>query len=603
MIILKELTWSNAFSYGQNNRIRLDEEPLVQLVGKNGAGKTSIPLLLQEVLYGKNVKSIKKQDISNRHTGINGYDIMVSFSNGTDDFVVTLNRKTNIKLQLLKNGEDISSHTSVNTYKQISDIIGIEDFKIFTQLIYQSSTGSLEFLTATDTNRKKFLITLLQLEKYLELFDVFKEKAKQKNLELATVEGQLESYKKWIDKHQNFSFEVKKLPEAIDDRTAKLQAELDTLRFEQTNIKQLNRKIIDNNTNKKELAALDLGLMLQGVAQFDDQKYSTNLKIFSKYKSEKIEPTNLLKKMSALTNKCPTCFQDISEEYVEKLKSEANSTINTCELKMQEAKIIIDEMEELKSAISKKEKIAARFEELSRIIDKSIKSDTIDSVELEEKIVAKQAEISAHKSQLKLIADLTDSVKTHNSKIEIVKEQLQQFQNEMLQLNDSYNKLQVEVNNLEVLKKVFSTNGLVSYKIESSVKELEKSINHYLREFSHFQIFFKLDKDKLNIRVMDDTGQETAIESLSAGELGRVNISTVLAIRNIMSSLSSTKINFLFLDEIVGVLDMEGKERLTELLLLENLNTFMVSHEYEHPLVPKYNIVKENNISRIENGD
>lgn len=32
----------------------------------------------------------------------------------------------------------------------------------------------------------------------------------------------------------------------------------------------------------------------------------------------------------------------------------------------------------------------------------------------------------------------------------------------------------------------------------------------------------------------------------------------------------------------------------------EGLNTFLVSHEYEHPLVPKVRIVKQDNISYIE---
>ena len=44
MLILKELIWGNAFSYGENNAIRFDENPLTQLVGINGSGKTSISL-------------------------------------------------------------------------------------------------------------------------------------------------------------------------------------------------------------------------------------------------------------------------------------------------------------------------------------------------------------------------------------------------------------------------------------------------------------------------------------------------------------------------------------------------------------------------------
>jgi hypothetical protein len=36
-------------------------------------------------------------------------------------------------------------------------------------------------------------------------------------------------------------------------------------------------------------------------------------------------------------------------------------------------------------------------------------------------------------------------------------------------------------------------------------------------------------------------------------------------------------------------------------LLQENLNTFIVSHDWTHPLIPRINIIKEHHISRIEN--
>jgi ABC-type molybdenum transport system ATPase subunit/photorepair protein PhrA len=68
-----------------------------------------------------------------------------------------------------------------------------------------------------------------------------------------------------------------------------------------------------------------------------------------------------------------------------------------------------------------------------------------------------------------------------------------------------------------------------------------------------------------------------------------------------MQSLSNSRINLLILDETVESLDAEGKERLIETLLEEeHLNTVLVSHGFSHPLLEKINIIKENNISRIE---
>jgi energy-coupling factor transporter ATP-binding protein EcfA2 len=89
--------------------------------------------------------------------------------------------------------------------------------------------------------------------------------------------------------------------------------------------------------------------------------------------------------------------------------------------------------------------------------------------------------------------------------------------------------------------------------------------------------------------------------ALSGGEKARVNVATLLAIRKLMQTLSSSRINLLILDETVETLDTDGKEKLVEVLLHEeHLNTFLVSHGFSHPLLEKINVIKRNNISQIE---
>ena len=52
---------------------------------------------------------------------------------------------------------------------------------------------------------------------------------------------------------------------------------------------------------------------------------------------------------------------------------------------------------------------------------------------------------------------------------------------------------------------------------------------------------------------------------------------------------------------MTGVLDEAGKERLVEILQQENdLNVFLISHDFTHPLIEKVSITKQNNISKIE---
>ena len=196
MITLQKLRWSNCFSYGENNELDLSSNTVTQLVGTNGMGKSSIPLIIEEALYNKNSKGIKKADIPNRYVN-QGYSIHLTFTKDTKQYEVIIDRKSSIKLRLLEDGEDISSHTATNTYKTLQDIIGI-DFKTFTQLVYQNTSSSLQFLTATDTNRKKFLIDLLHLEHYVKLFELFKEESRKQTVNLASVESKIATIEKWL---------------------------------------------------------------------------------------------------------------------------------------------------------------------------------------------------------------------------------------------------------------------------------------------------------------------------------------------------------------------------------------------------------------------
>jgi DNA repair exonuclease SbcCD ATPase subunit len=197
MITLQTLRWDNCFSYGSGNELQLDDNTLTQILGTNGMGKSSIPLIIEEALFNKNSKGIKKADIPNRYVN-DGYNIYLSLTKDDNRYEITINRKKSIKVKLEKNGEDISSHTATNTYKTLQEILGV-DFKTFSQLVYQNTNASLQFLTATDANRKKFLIDLLHLEKYVELFDIFKAASKEVSSTSNTIAGKLATVEKWLN--------------------------------------------------------------------------------------------------------------------------------------------------------------------------------------------------------------------------------------------------------------------------------------------------------------------------------------------------------------------------------------------------------------------
>ena len=277
-----------------------------------GWGKSSIPLIIEEALYNKNSKGIKKADIPNRYVN-NGYNISLSFTKDDDRYEITVNRKTNIKVKLEKNGSDISSHTATNTYKTLQEVLGV-DFKTFSQLVYQNTNASLQFLTATDANRKKFLIDLLHLEKYVELFEVFKSASKDVSSTSSTIAGKLATVEKWLkDNKLSDTFILPMLDLQID--TSEDEKALSSLMVEIENISEKNKKINTNNQYKRLLDQIDmLAIRNSTVTQYES--YDELQSELGSLQAAATGAQRTLKKLEQLKEVCPTCKQpiDVSAE-------------------------------------------------------------------------------------------------------------------------------------------------------------------------------------------------------------------------------------------------------------------------------------------------
>ena len=597
MITLKQLQWNNCFSYGSDNELLLDDNTVTQIIGTNGTGKSSIPLIIEEALYNKNSKGIKKADIPNRYIG-NGYNIRLTFTKDEDTYVVSIDRKTSIKIKLEKNGDDISSHTATNTYKTIQDIIGV-DFKTFSQLVYQNTNASLQFLTATDTNRKKFLIDLLHLENYVELFDIFKEAARVVSLEINGIQAKLDTIEKWLADNKLGDTNILPmldLPISSDEDEKQFRH----LTKEIENISEKNKKISKNNQLRHLLGQIDLQ-EAQSCKVTEKKSYDSLQAQVGTHSQVAAGSQRLIEKLNKLGDVCPTCEQEVDPTFKQALVQTETKKVTDAE---KEIERITEEIRRIKndnSEFEKAQKLEADWKELYRSIDKSLPSTLLDKQELESRLASVRAQLLERKSELENTAKENERRTRHNTRITVIQEQTDAFLKELAEFQDVLGKQEGLLSNLEILKKSFSTNGLLAYKIENLVKELEELANTYLAELSdgRFTLEFVVSNDKLNVQVEDD-GKIVDILALSSGELARVNTATLIAIRKLMSSISKSRLNILFLDEVIAVLDDTGREKLVEVLLNEDLNTYIVSHGWTHPLLEKKEVVKEENISRLE---
>ena len=597
MITLKRLKWNNCFSYGDNNELDLDSNNVTQIIGKNGMGKSSIPLIIEEVLYNKNSKGIKKADIPNRYIN-NGYDIHLTFTKEDTLYEVIVIRKASIKVRLLKDGEDISSHTATNTYKTLQDILGI-DFKTFSQLVYQNTNSSLQFLTATDTNRKKFLIDLLHLEEYVVMFEVFKEASRQANAKIAEINAAIATIEKWLRDNKLESTTI--LPMLnLEIDTNEDEESLRSLLLEFENISEKNKKIKNNNSYKDLFKQININkahsIKASELLSYDKLQTEEGI-IKAAINSSNI----LLEKMKKLGDSCPTCEQTVDSQFKENLIQAELDNIEEAKEKRGNISREIERIKTNNSEYNTKVSIQKDWEDLYSRIDHSLSSKQVDGDELSSRITGIRKRIHTAKEKLGEIAKENERRTKNNTRIQIIQEQTESFKKDLEKAEGEVNKHSKVFVNLEILKKAFSTNGLLAYKIENLVKELEELVNTYLAEFSdgRFTLEFVVSNDKLNVQITDN-GKIVDILALSSGELARVNTATLIAIRKLMSSISKSRINILFLDEVVSVLDDLGREKLVEVLTEEeNLNTYVVSHGWTHPLLEKIEIVKEENISRL----
>lgn len=604
--IIRSMAWSNLYSYGPDNYISFTDRSVTQLKGNNGCGKTSIPLILQEALYSKNIKGIKKDDILNRFNGAKSWWVEVVWTKGDDVYKVRSERTGDTgKVRFYCNDQDISEHKIPDTYKKIRDVLGMP-FEIFSQFSYQSSKYLLDFITATDTNRKKFLISLFSLEKYLEIGETLKQATTEAESNLKLLEGEMRGVAQFLNETKiGTKQELLPVPEwdyGLDHRKSVLIGELE-------NYNKQCQRINKNNDLIKERDSLKFNISMEQPTVTENlSKIIAEIEGSLAFANQEILSIDKTLNSLNTTDTCYACGQhlDNSDALTMKnsllaKKAEIKDKQIAYQKKLNETKVTRSQEEQAQRAWLANKKAISRFEELSQLIDTSMPITHPDYDVIKEEYNSIVKKLNELKTDIESRKNKNQIIQSNNIKVDTLIDQRRNFlaRQELLQNDILKNKL--KISNLNILKKAFSTTGIVAYKLENLTKQLEDSINHYLEELSDgvFQLIFKLNGDKLNI-VVSNRGKEAAIETVSDGQFGRIQTAILLAIRNVLSKIRGNNLNILFLDEITGVLDADGKERLLDILLEEEINTFFIAHDFEHPLVPQIHITIDSGISKIQ---
>lgn len=659
--LLKSLQADNVFSY-KNLYIEFDKDNITQVLAPNGYGKTNIINALLEGLYGNNPRGYKKGDIPNSITGSPNYYIKVNFEvDGVPYSVITDRRGAKLNLTLESEGFDLSSHTSKDTYKEIQELIGV-DYSLACSLIYQSATTSMEFLSATDAARKKYLLNLLNLSKYTDKLESIKSAHKEEEDNLkkiianrTSIAGQIEVKKSIYDNlverpysQEKLDFLIRRQVE-IEEELKNKKALADALeaiyhtemREYLTKYKEYSeieakksaaRKVVDGHTISNPMPEPRLFYSDEDVAAL-------------KARSDKIllETRLLETKVSTATSNLAMLEKELRglNATIPKTKchvcSSALGTEDALRVHLEEIKGIEANIANTKQGIEQNWAAAEALRADIPALNKALRDANNERANL---LAIQNRNIAIEQENTRKIYELGEAMKVLTSFVDgtepvaptpYVREDVIPLVSELgkveseraaLDINQKYNqelepqrvKLRNELNSLaaahiDLLNNEESSRKLceqlklladvvkntITFVIESSVGSLQELTNYYLQQFTGgaFQIQFKIDNDKLNV-VLFNNGKEMSFYMASAGQAARISTATLLAIRNLLDTVSRNKINFLMLDEVLGVLDHEGKEALFEILSKEeDMNIFLVSHEYSHPLFAKVELKKD----------
>lgn len=639
MLTLQRIKISNFLSY-QELDVDLTKFDVCQLVGNNGVGKTNLLAAITEASYGKNIRGYSKEELSNRYTDIEGYTLSLEYTSGTDKYVaVTKRTASKVTVSLKKNGNDISGHTVKDTYKIIEDSFGYT-YDMFCQLVYQSSDFSMNFLQATPAVRRKFLLNFTDASdiqsdidkatednKVVKLLIAQNSSVKEKvGTSLTTLRGKLANLQSQLSADSILSTEDEchRIIKESELQTQQLQSEIEN--YDRIKDSLARAKSALNGLSVAPCPPLlDEPEMLPVPPSPDASPY-----LVLKAKVEELGRTKVnLQQQKARAeasipaDKCHTCGSKLSNDdaiavHKDKIAALVQSLGDTeeglarvnAEYKVEYSKwfdvqqAMLNAQKHNKIAQDARDKNAknkadydtalARYEGTKVALTEQVDTLQLTLSKTEEpdasrlpKLQADKLEAEALLKQIKQETSLRDAIRATQLAIEEQEASLAEVEKEAraIMLRNAISTTLV-TSLKEVLAKTF----------EDSLQLLERLTNKYLAVFSNgnFAIKFVADSTNLNIQLFN-RGVETKLHTASKGQTTRITISCLLAIRKLLTSMAKQPINLLILDEVVGVLDSDGKEQLLNILENEHdLNIFLVSHEWSHPLLSKIYVTVDN---------
>ncbi len=546
MILFENIRWKNFLSTGdQWTEIDFTQSSNTIIIGSNGSGKSTLLDALTFALFNKPFRKINKPQLVNTVNEKNCL-VEVNFKVGNKKYFIRRGMKPNV-FDIEVNGTVLHKEADDRSNQRIlEDNILKLNHKSFTQVVILGSSTFVPFMQLSSGHRREVIEDLLDIKIFSAMNGLIKEKIKVFREKTKILDVKKESYLEKIKMQKNFIDELenrgKENIKLKEDAIQKLLSEENDTRSENDGVQ------IKVNSLQTELenysGASDKLRKLGNLKGKISQKVSTITKEHKFFNDHTV---------------CPTCDQDIEEEF----------RLNRVEAAQSKAKELQSGYNELEAAIKEEEKREQQFKKISKEI-----------VNLNHEISTNNSTISGIHRQIRQleseIQTVTSQLENRNSE----HEKLLSFQKDLDKL---YNDLSEHKESLSYYDFAFSLlkdGGVKRQIIKKYLPLINQQVNRYLRMMD-FYINFKLDEE-FTETIQSPVHDKFSYSSFSEGEKMRIDLALLFTWREIARAKNSVNTNLLIMDEVFdSSLDGFGTEEFLKIIkyVIKDANIFVISHK------------------------
>ena len=546
MILFKKIKFKNFLSTGnQFTEIDFDKSNTTLIVGANGAGKSTVLDALTFSLFGKSFRGINKPQLINS-TNEKDCLVEIEFSIGTINWKVCRGIKPSV-FQIYKNEEVLNQEaSSIDQQKWLEQNVLKMNYRSFTQVVILGSSNFVPFMQLTAANRREVIEDLLDIKIFSSMTSIVKDKIRFLKDQVRSIDLKKESFSDKIEMQETFIEDIEKrgkqsikdkedkITELCDEETD-LGEKVENLGSE---IEDLNKKLETYQGVKEKLRKL--GNLKGKMAQ----KVTTITEEHSFFKENTV---------------CPTCTQDLEEQFRLNKISEAKS----------KAKELQNAYKELEQAIYNEEVREDHFLQVS----KDVSNLTNDISKNNSRITSIHRQIRDLQHE---IQRTTEDLANRN----VEHEKLENFRKELQSLTENFYKQKENITYYDYIYSLLKDGGVKTKIIKKYLPLINQQVNKYL-QMMDFYINFTLDEE-FNETIQSPIHEDFSYSSFSEGEKQRIDLALLFTWREVAKFKNSTSTNLLIMDEVFdSSLDGFGTEEFLKIIryVIKDANIFVISHK------------------------